>query len=96
MQELYVSAKDFTNLSYMLKHVYCPLESKRKDLQASMDQLSKVIQENIHKISQGAPINIPEIPAGQSDTEIATNAEVCNKFETAMVNSFWVNNRYLD
>ena len=64
MQDVHVSAKEFTDLSYMLKHVYCPLETTRKDLQATMDQLAKIIRENFHKISQGAPINIPEIPVG--------------------------------
>lgn len=72
-------------MSHMLKHVYGPLEMKRKDLQANMDQLSKVIQENIHKISQGAPINIPELPPGLSDAEIATSAELCQKYEAAVV-----------
>ncbi len=85
MQEVYKSAKDFTDLSYMLKYIYCPLETKKNDLRAGMDQLSKVIQENIHKISQGAPINIPEIPAGRSDAELALNAEACQRFESALV-----------
>ena len=85
MQETNGSARDFTNMSYMLKYVYCPLETKSKDLQNNMEQLSKAIQENIHKITQGTPINIPDIPANQSDAEIAINAEVCQKFESALV-----------
>jgi len=88
MHENYGSAKEFTYLAHMLKYVYCPLENKRKDLQANMDQLSKIIQENIHKISQGAPINIPELPLGLSDAEIATSVEFCQKYEAAVVSSY--------
>lgn len=78
------AAKDFTVLSYMLKYVYLNLETKRKDLQASMEQLSKVIQENIHKISQGAPISIPEIPP-KTIEELAKDTTECQKFEVAIV-----------
>jgi hypothetical protein len=88
MQDNYSSAKEFAYLAHMLKHVYGPLENKRKDLQANMDQLSKIIQENIHKISQGAPINIPELPLGLSDTEIVTSVELCQKYEAAVVSSY--------
>jgi hypothetical protein len=84
MQESTGSAKDFTALSYMLKYVYAPLETKRTDLRTNMEQLGKEIQEKIHKISQGTPINIPDIP-NQDDHEIALNSEVCQRFESAMV-----------
>ena len=85
MQETKESTKDFTNLSYMLKYVYYPLETVKKELRNNMEQLSRVIQENVHKVSQSAHITLPAVPPGVQDQDLAKNLELCQEFGKAIV-----------
>lgn len=76
-----------TGLALMLKEVYIPAMETKKEITHHMGKFIGHIQTSVLQAYGNVTINVPEIPAGMSDDEVAKNPQMIEQFQTAVVSA---------